>query len=165
MTDETPAERRAREKREKKERINLVNEQERKRRSDAQEEEMWKGVLDDRVDKDMEKEFSDIFGTSVGQMRKDLDEGLRRDPNDKEIKDAVKAIQDAQRAAKGGVFSRGSNKKAKGIIKSNKKTIQKAQKKTKGGFCSVLFLGLLGVGGGVLYGLYEAGAAIISAMR
>jgi hypothetical protein len=165
MSDETPAERRAREKREKQERINLVNEQERKRRQKAQDEAQQEALLNAMDDEELEDYFKSEHGIDIMELRYEMDEQLKAGVDDYDIKQGLKAIEDAQKAAKGGWFSSGNSRKAKRIIDKNKKVIQKAHEQVKKkSWCGLIFLGMVGVGGGILYGLYEAGAAIISAM-
>jgi hypothetical protein len=48
-------------------------------------------------------------------------------------------------------------------IKGAWKDAAKKNKKSKGG-CAVIAVALLGVGGGALWGIYEAGSAIVSAL-
>jgi hypothetical protein len=164
MSDETPAERRAREKREKQERINLVNEQERKARRKAQEDAQMEAVINAMDNEELGDYFKSEHGIDIMELRYEMDEQLKTGADDNDIKQGLKAIDDAQKAAKGGLFSSGDPKKAKRIIDKNKKVIRKAHEKTKKKGCLGAFLVLTGVGGGILYGLYEAGAAIISAM-
>lgn len=165
MSDETPAERRAREKREKQERINLVNEQERKRRQKAQDEAQQEALLNAMDDEELEDYFKSEHGIDIMELRYEMDEQLKAGVDDYDIKQGLKAIEDAQKAAKGGWFSSGNSRKAKRIIDKNKRVINRAHEKTKKkSWCGLIFLGMVSVGGGILYGLYEAGAAIISAM-
>ena len=71
------------------------------------------------------------------------------------------AIAEVQKSiGKRGMFGGNKYKQAKS---KHKKALKSAAKKQKG-FCSFVALGLLGVGGGVVYAMYEAGSAIISAM-
>jgi len=163
--NETPAERRAREKKERQERIDFVNEQERIRRQQKQEEAAMEAIINEMDTEELEDFFRKEIGIDPLELRYELEEGLRLNPNDKDIQQALDAIKKGQKAANGGLFSSGDSRKAKRILNSKKGVIKKAHQKSKKKGCLGAFLVLTGVGGGILYGLYEAGAAIVSAMQ
>lgn len=58
---------------------------------------------------------------------------------------------------------RARNKRLKNHLKKNKDKIKGTAKKGKRG-CAVIAVALLGAGGGVLYGLFEAGRTLVSAL-
>lgn len=162
--NETPSERRAREKRERQDRIDLVNEQERKRRQRAREEREQENLVNAMDDEELGDFFKKTFGLDMMELRYEYDEGLKENPKDPLIKEALEIMDKADKKRKGGLFSSGNPAAAEKFLKQNEGKLKKARPNKKG-WCAFSFLGLMTIGGGVLYGLYEAGSAIISAMR
>lgn len=116
-----------------------------------------------RQDKKWEDEVRDIFGEDLDDLTRNIKNAPISDP---EVQKAINAISEARKAAEGGLFSRGSSKRAKKILNQNKKTIKNASNKGKKGFfdCAVIALFLLvGLGAfvaSVIYGASEAVSAI-----
>lgn len=107
--------------------------------------------LNSESDQDLQ-DFYNEFGIPFDKVEKKPDNLT----NDELI--AIAAIQ--KNIGKRGLFGGNKYKEAK---RKHKKALKSAAKKQKG-FCSVVALGLLSLGGGIAYGMYEGASAIISAM-
>lgn len=129
--NETPREKA---KRERQERIDLVNRSERKRRSDRQEEAAWEDALeagDVSADAYLNQQFQELTGLSQSAAQDALKRAQNQKPSDEDVIAAQKAILDAKNAAKGGLFSSKNPAKAKKILIKNKDKINKAIAKGK----------------------------------
>lgn len=103
----------------------------------------------------------DLFGMTPDQLDAQLDKAQKSgnwDQRDAQI------LADYEAAKKKRLLEsrQGRNKRVKKHLAKNKGKIEKAAKKGKG--CAVIAVALLGAGGGVLYGLFEAGHALVSAL-
>lgn len=159
MTDESPADRRKREKRERQEFIDSVNAAERDRRDKAREEKIWEDAVSENADTSFENDFKSMFG----DWRADVEKDIRNAPNDAEKQVVLDALERARKAAKGGIFSSGDPAKAYRILKKNKGKIKKVRDKGKKGCIFVLVIGAI-LSSGILYGAYEGVTAIASAI-
>lgn len=75
-----------------------------------------------------------------------------------------KAVSDIAHANR-GIFRRTRNRRIAKALKRNKGSIKRIEKKKNSWFgCAVIAVALLGVGGGALWGLFEAGSALVTAM-
>jgi hypothetical protein len=160
--NETPAERK---KREKQERIDLVNDQEIKRRNKARQEKAWEDALAEADDDFLAEEFERMTGMSTRAAEDYLDIAWKKDSDDKDVQEAAEAIRRAKKAAEGGIFTSGDKKKARKILRSKEKQIKNAVKKGKQGkgciyIALVMFAGLAAI----LYGAYEGVSTLASAI-
>jgi hypothetical protein len=111
--------------------------------------------LDASDDADLDAAMKDLLGVSLSDIQKEAAKGTFDD--NPEVRDTLGEIAKQQR--------KGNTKKATKIAKKNRgamKDAAKTTKKNKG--CAVIAVALLGAGGGVLYGLFEAGHALVSAL-
>lgn len=104
----------------------------------------------------------DLFGMTPDQLDAALDRAQKS--SDWDQRDA-KILADLEAAKKKRLLesAKGRNKRVKKHLKKNKDQIQKAAKKGKNG-CAVIAVALLVTGGGVLYGIFEAGRTLVSAL-
>jgi len=104
----------------------------------------------------------DLFGMSPDE----LDAALTRAQDSSDWKKRDQQILDAYNQAKKPRLLEGKkarNKRLKKHLEKNQGAIKGTAKKGKNG-CAVIAVVLLGTGGGALYGLFEAGRTIISAL-
>lgn len=104
-----------------------------------------------KSDADWEREMRNILGDDIDDIERDLGKALDK-PG---VKEALDALHQAQREAKGGFWSSGNPDKAKRTIRRNQNKIRKAHKQAKKGWCSLVLIGLLALPAGAGYGLYE----------
>lgn len=104
----------------------------------------------------------DLFGMTPDE----LDAALTRAQNSSDWKTRDQEILDAYNQAKKPRLLEGKkarNKRLKKHLEKNQGAIKGTAKKGKKG-CAVIAVALLGTAGGALYGLFEAGRTIISAL-
>lgn len=100
------------------------------------------------------------LGMSYGDVERTIQWGTE---NQGKIAGRDQAAIEAYKKAQGAYGKKRRNRKVAKALKRNKKSIQNMDKKRNKG-CAVIAVALLGVGGGALWGLYEAGSAIVTAM-
>lgn len=115
----------------KKERIAFVNKHERAHREREQEEAVWDAVANENSDRALTDFFKNELGVSDKDFRDVIGYGMRKDPTNEEINEVTEILKEAAKAQKGGWFSRGSNAKAKKILKKNKGKLKKGYKAAK----------------------------------
>lgn len=104
----------------------------------------------------------DLFGMNVNELDATLNAGT--DASNWTRQDQA-VLEEWRNAKKPRIFEgkKGRNRRVAKHLKANKSKIEKAAKKGKKGCLSALVV-LAGASGGALYGLFEAGHAIVSAM-
>lgn len=144
--NETPAERRARERDDRiMERLNREAAEERAAKAERlAEERMGKAM-----DADFEKGIEDLFGASL----KDIQKAATSQGAPKEVRDAV---NEARRLA-----GKGKYKQARKVMNQNKAQIKKTTKRYG---CAVFAIAMLGIGSSVVSGLAYGVSEIISAL-
>lgn len=111
--------------------------------------------LDVDLDAELDGAMKDLLGVSLSDIQKEAAKGTF--DNDPEVRDTLNQIAKQQR--------RGNHRKAQKIAKQHRGAMKNAAditKKKKG--CAVIAVALLATGGGVLYGIFEAGHALVSAL-
>lgn len=141
-----------------------------KRRQDAIEAAAQKEAMERLEDDFLDQQFLELFNVDAKLAREYMEAatGVGENLSDEEALQALKALNDAQKAKQGGFFTSPNPEKAKNIIKKNRKAIQNtinAGKKKKGWFsCAVLTVPLVGGLVAILYGMYEGVSAIAGAL-
>lgn len=124
-------------------------------RLDAEADAAREAKLEQGADAELDQAMKDLLGVSLSDIQKEAAKGTFDD--NQVVKDTLGQIAKQQ--------GKGNTRKAKKIAKKNKGALKgaaKTTKKNKG--CAVIAVALLGAGGGVLYGLFEAGHALVSAL-
>lgn len=103
----------------------------------------------------------DLFGMTPDQLDAQLSKAQKS--SDWDQRDA-QILADLEAAKKKRLLESKAarNKRVKKHLAKNKDKIEKAAKKGNG--CAVIAVALLATGGGVLYGIFEAGHALVSAL-
>jgi len=108
------------------------------------------------LDDDFDQGMTEIMGMSPTQLQRELNDALPG-ITAAEVREAQQALKDAQAAAKGGWLSSPNPGKAQKILKSNG-LLNKLCKK-KGGWCAVVAVLMLTIGGSTvaaaIYGAVE----------
>lgn len=142
----------------------LAGEQKRAQRDEAIEKRMKGAAAHERAEQIMnsqsDQDLNDFY-SEFGIPFNDVQEGVQKGWYAAEEAEAIREVQKAvgKKTLFGGSKYNQMKRKHKKAIKAGAK-----RAKAKSGWCSFVLLGLLSVGGGIIYGAYEAGSAIVSAM-
>jgi hypothetical protein len=159
VAEETPAERRKREREKMRQIAEDLAAKKKEKRDNAIQRRMDAEAAAQREDLNWEIEARKYLGDDIV----DIEKGLREAPTDAEIAEALRVFDEARKKAKGGMFSSGDQQAAAKHIKKNQDKIKKAQKKANKG-CTVVALLLLAVGGSAVAGAVWGAAEVISAL-
>ena len=117
--------------------------------------------LADYIDYDFERQIKQMTGVSMSDMRKvQPGEGV----SESDVDEAMRVIEQAKRAAEGGVFRAKNPKKAKRLLDNSSavKKVGKKAKKSKG--CVIAALLMLTIGGGTFGSLVWGAVEVVSAL-
>lgn len=112
------------------------------------------------LDDDFDKGMTDLFGgTSPAAYRKALEQAIPG-ITDKDVEAAQKAIKEARKAAEGGFFRSPNPQEAERILMSVR-GIREVKKQKESKSCFIAALVLLGSASLSVWGLIEAGQALL----